>query len=490
MKKATLKQAILLLLFVLTLLFANVASNFSQPGNVDAMALQEEETPQPSRRPLISIEGYDTGGTVLYGGSKFDLTLYVHNNGKEFANNIVISFEGGEILPLETGGVISHYEIDPKETVAFTHKFMIGTSLTWSGYGIIKATINYTDPYGAAYVDVFTLTIDIAYPNYTAPTATPTPGPQMNAQLIINNYQVDVDPLQPGSVFKLNLDVVNLGKVDAKAVSVVYGGGVTPGDGSGTPTAGGMPGSAGDLAHFAPLGSSNIVFLGDVNQETTISTSQDFIVNVNTEPGAYTLKISFVYTDAKNNRIVDDQVITLLVYTPPQLEVNFYRDPGMLTAGMENMLPLQVINLGRKTAVLGNMRVSGENADLFNNVSLVGALEPGGYYSLDTSYIPYAEGTQVIQVEINYTDDFNQPQTYIQELSVEVMPAMEFEPTPEGGMSPEMPIEEPQELTFWGKIGRFFKALFGLGGESNSTANPGENMLPVEEVPAKGLKGF
>ena len=95
MKKATLKQAILLLLFVLTLLFANVASNFSQPGNVDAMALQEEETPQPSRRPLISIEGYDTGGTVLYGGSKFDLTLYVHNNGKEFANNIVISFEGG-----------------------------------------------------------------------------------------------------------------------------------------------------------------------------------------------------------------------------------------------------------------------------------------------------------------------------------------------------------------------------------------------------------
>lgn len=488
MKTSTKKPILLALLLIITLLLTSLSGALDQNRHVDAKAMAQEQTPQPSKRPLIALAGYDTGDKALYGGSEFTLTLFVKNNGKEFANNIVIIFDGGDILPLETGGVITHYEIDPNETVPLHQKFVIGNSLTWSGVGNIRTTINYTDPNGMAYSDTFNITINIAYPNYTAPTATPTPGPLSNAQLIINHYETDVDPLQPGSVFKLSLDVANLGMADAKGVSVVYGGGVAPGDGSGTPTSGGMSGGSGDLSHFAPLGSSNIVFIGDVAKQSTISTTQDFIVNVNTEPGAYTLKISFVYTDAKNNRIVDDQVITLLVFTPPQLEVSFYRDPGMLMAGMENMLPLQVVNLGKKTAVLGNMRVTSENADLFNNVSLVGSLEPGGYYSLDASIMPYMEGTQIIKVEINYTDDFNQARTYTQELSVEVMPAMVIEPTPEGGFPPDIPVEEPQELTFWGKIAKFFKALFGLGSGSDTPTN---QMPPMEEpVPDKGLKGF
>lgn len=490
MKTAKKIPTVLILFLTISMLFSGFAREFVRVDNVNASALEQAETPQVTRRPLIALAGYDTGGERLYGGSKFDLTLYVKNNGKEFANSIVVTFEGGEILPLETGGVITHYEIDPNETVAFTQKFMIGNSLAWSGVGIIKATVNYTDPYGVAYVDVFTITIDIAYPNYVPSTATPTPGPISNPQLIVTRYQTDVDPLQPGSLFRLNLEVVNLGKADAKAVSVVYGGGGTPSDGSGTPTPGGMSGSGGDFTRFAPLGSSNIVFLGDVLKESTISTAQDFIVNVNTEPGAYPFKISFVYTDEKNNRIVDDQVVTLLVFTPPQLEVSFYRDPGIFTAGMENMLPLQVVNLGRKTTVLGNMRVVADGADVFNNVSLVGALEPGGYYSLDASLVPYLEGALVIQIEINYTDDFNQPRTFTQKLPVEVISMIEFEPTPDASIPPEIPMEEPQELSFLGKIWQFLKALFGLGGGSNNPTNPMEEAPPSEVVPNKGLKGF
>lgn len=451
----------------------------------------QESTPTPIiKRPLISVSSYSTGETALYGGSEFELVVYVTNVGKDFANNIVINFDGGEIYPRETGGVISLYEIDPGETVPVRQKFLISPSLTWSGLGVIRASVSYTNPGGIGYTDTFTLSFNIAYPDYVAPTGTPTPGAPLRAQLVVNSYDTDVVPLRPGIIFTLSMKVINLGLADAKAVSVVYGGGVIESNGSGTPQSGGVSGSAGDLSHFAPLGSSNIVYLGDIAKQATINTNQDLIVNVNTEPGAYTFKVSFVYSDDKGVRLVDDQVITLLVYNPPQLEISFYRDPGFIMAGQENMIPLQVINLGRKTAVLGNMRMTAENADVFNNISLVGSLEPGGYYTLDASLIPWNEGPLDIKVFINYTDDFNQLRTYEQILSVEIQPAPVFETPPvEGEGSWEQP-EIPQETSFWSKIWRFIKGLLGLGsGSEASPPKPVEEPMP-DMMPNNGNKGF
>jgi len=81
------------------------------------------------------------------------------------------------------------------------------------------------------------------------------------------------------------------------------------------------------------------------------------IVNATANPGAYPMKISFVYTGPDNIAYTDDQVITLLVFSVPQVEVSFYRDAGQFFVGQPNQLPLQVVNLGRKQAVLGSMRV-------------------------------------------------------------------------------------------------------------------------------------
>ena len=51
---------------------------------------------------------------------------------------------------------------------------------------------------------------------------------------------------------------------------------------------------------------------------------------------------------------------------------------------------------------------------LFNDVLLVGALEPGGYYTLDTEITPMQEGPLELVITINYTDDFNQPRLVTQ----------------------------------------------------------------------------
>jgi len=119
-----------------------------------------------------------------------------------------------------------------------------------------------------------------------------------------------------------------------------------------------------------------------------------------------------------------------------------------------------------------------------NNSVLVGTLDPGGYFTLDPMFIPFQEGTVTINLEIRYTDDFNQLRTYNSQLQVEVMPEIPMpEPYPlldengnpvldENGnpimidpMNPEPfpptgPVEEPG---FFAKIWNAIKGFFGFG---------------------------
>ena len=443
------------------------------------------KTPAPTAipgRPLVTIASYSTGDKTLFAGNEMNLQVVLGNNGKVSAENIIVTFDGADFYPRESGGVRTTGTLPPGDTNTITQKFLIGDALAWANVASIKATVNYTDPLGTPYSENFTLSIVIAEPSSSGYAATATPNIPQRPQLVVTGYSTDIDPLQPGSIFELKLDVKNLGMADARGVTAVIGGGGVANDEMGTPQPGGISGGGSDLTTFAPLGSSNLIFVGDINKGLTAMVTQKLVVNVTAQPGAYPLKLSFVYNDAKGNRLVDDQIITLLVYSLPQVEVSFYRDAGIFTAEMENILPLQVTNLGKKTYVLGNMKVSAENADLFNNVLLIGALDPGGYYTLDASLMPYQEGPLELKVVINYTDDFNQPRFIEQVIPIEIQPAMEIPPdVGEGGTPDGEGVVEPAPETFWQKIGRFFKGLFGL---DSGIQQPLEQ-YPVEEIPSE-----
>jgi hypothetical protein len=443
----------------------------------------EVATPSVPGRPLISVSTYNTGSAKLYAGSEFTLQVTLRNDGQAQANNVVVVFEGADFFPRETGGVRTAGSIGAGNSVTVSQKFLIGDALAWANIAPIRATVSYSDAAGVAYTESFTLSVVIAEPASSGTSATATPNIPLRPQLVVIGYLTDGDPLHPGSIFTLTLDVKNLGTSDAKAVSVVVGGGVSGGDDMGTPQAGGISGGQSDLSTFAPMGSSNVVFMGDITKDAMVSVSQQLVVSVTAAPGAYTLKLSFVYSDAKGNRLIDDQVITLLVYSLPMVEVSFYRDPGMFTAGMDNMLPLQIINLGKKTYVLGNLKVTADNADVYNNVLMVGALDPGGYFTLDASLFPYQEGPLELKILINYTDDFNQPRTIEQVILIEIQPAMDIPPDM-GGEGMNGGYVEPQPETFWQKVLRFFKGLFGLGSGVEEQPIYEESPIKEEFVPA------
>jgi len=495
------KAKILSISLLIALLFGLLASQAGRPVTAQSLnqteppivtesaapTATEEKTPPPASptRPIIVIESYSVSGGSVAPGQRFDLTLRVKNSGQNFARNIILAFSSSEFLPVDTGGVRAINEMDPDETLPVTQPFIASSSLAGAKYGSITVNVSYTDLGGTAqYTEAFNITINLSQPSYGGPARpTPTPTAISRPQLVVGKYESDVTPLQPGTMFTLDLAVTNLGNADARSVTMVLGGGST--DANGTPGAGGVSGGSSDLSIFAPLGSSNLVYLGELKAGESIETSVPLVVNVTASPAAYAFKISFIYDDAKGVRQSNDQIITLLVYQLPSVEISTYRDAGVFMTGNMNVLPLQVTNVGKKTATLGNMRVTSDNADLSNNVTTLGVLEPGFPFTQDVNVMPYQAGTLQLEITINYTDDFNQPRTIVQTMSIEVMemPTPEVIPPDGEGMIPPDGGMTGNE-TFWQKVVRFFKGLLGLDSSPNQPSTPIEE-FPVEPMPSE-----
>lgn len=468
-------------------------------------------TPQPTAfvRPVIVVQSYGASSAQITPGSNLDFEMTLANAGQAVASNVIATFVSGDFTPRATGGVRAIGNLAQGQSSRFWQPLAAGSGLTSGGIATLEVRVTYTDLLGTAYEETFALTFPVVRTaSGVAPTETPTPtatatatsAPRLRPQLLISAYEADVDPLTPGSRFRLSMDILNQGNADARRVTLIVGGGVEevvpPAEGTPQP-GGGVSGAGGEFGNFAPVGSSNVKFLGDLAQDETLVAHVDLIVNASTDPGAYPVVVSFVYTDAEGGSFVDEQVVTLLVYKSPQVEINFYMEPPPFFVGQPGPLPLQLVNVGSSSTIFGNMGVTAPGAQLTNNNIFVGALEPGGFFPLDASLLPEQPGPLELTVRVSYTDDFNQAQVITRTLSVEVMemeaPPFEEEPPidpgtggPAGPMDPGMG-EGGSNETWRQKAWRFILGLIGLS--SGPRSDPG-GMPPGGFPPPGGDPGM
>ncbi len=454
--------------------------------------------PVPFSRPQFVVRSSKIVGDVKT-GANVTLKVVIENAGLSTAYSTQAVFTSADLVSTKTGGVAAVGTVAYDDEVGVSQTFYVTSLITGMGIIVVDMTLTYYDETGTSYSDKFTLSVPVSGAAVSggpaAPTATPTG--VKSSQLVITGYSASVDTLQPGQQFALNLTVQNVGNDKAQRITMIVGGG-SSGSGSLTPQPGGVSGGTGDFANFAPVGASNVQSLGDLPIGGTIQVTQNLIVNVSTNPGAYPIRISFSYLNDRNEVINDEQVITLLVYSLPNVDVSFYRTPDPFFVGQPGMLPIQVVNLGKRLSVLGNIRIETENGSIENGTSLVGSLDAGGYYTLDATLFPNQSGALTLDVTIDYLDDFNQPRTLTRTIEVEVGeefidPSMD--PTLNGGGGGEFvdggfpPVV--QEETTWQKIWRFILGLFGLDSSGPSTTGPVEvpadgETIPVQPIPGKG----
>jgi len=442
-------------------------------------------TPLPYARPQIVIDAYSLSVDTIRYGQDFNLHMSLDNAGGSTAYGIQVTFTSSDLVMLKNGGVIGAGDLG----VVGKAKFSQGMTAAAELYGVNSVTVemdvSYSDDKGTTYSDKFPLVFPVAaiYSGGSASAATATPTGLHRPQLVVMGTQTDVDPLQPGVQFTLSMSVQNVGNVAAKGVTMIIGGGSASGSGSGTPQAGVSAGS-GEFTNFAPVGSSNIQSLGDLKPGGSLTATQRLVVNVSTNPGAYPMIVTFSYLDDQGNPVNDAQVITLLVYNLPVVDVNFYQPVGTLVAGQPNALPLQVVSLGKRTVVLGKMTVESSGGSVVNGEGLVGSLDPGGYFTLDAMLTPNGPGPIDLTVTIEYTDDFNQARTISQTLTLDVTD-IAMEPTPDMSISGGGKNVSTAPESFWHKAWRFILGLFGLDSGAPSAAPTVEQPTVIPIIPIK-----
>ncbi len=481
---------------------ANALTVTAPPAATHTPAPTNTPAPTAFVRPLLVVHSYGASSAAIIPGENLAFEMTLHNAGQALATNIVATFANGDFTPRETGGVRAIDPLWPGHQHRFFQPLAASRDLSGQSLATLEVNVTYTDPYGTAYSEKFALTFPVARPQASGPgaTATPTPtatptatpAPRLRAQLLITDYGSDIAPLQPGSQFNLRLTVQNQGSQRAKDVTMILGGGsLTGGNPGGTPDpGGGLSGGGGDFGNFAPVGSSNVLAMGNMAVGASLTVEKALIVNASAKSGAYPVKITFVYTDDEGHTYADDQVITLLVYQLPKLELAFYAEPPPFFAGEMAPLPLQVTNIGRSMVTLGNFRVTAVGGQLINNSIFVGSLEAGGYFPLDALLMPQQPGPLELIVSVDYTDDFNQSQTISQTIAIEVMES--FMPEPGEGEWEEPggfePFPTPAE-SLTQKLWRFIKGLLGLS--SGLATPPGGNFdfMPMPDMPMPGPVG-
>jgi len=470
----------------LTVTMSGGTVNISTPVSFTVTAPTPTNTPTatptaaPFARPQLRVSFSGTSGKDgIVSNKPFKFTVNFENAGSLPAYNTQATFTSTDLVPLDTGGVAVLGSVSAGSSVSVDQRFVSNGSLSGKSIITIDVTLSYNDEKGNAYSDKFTLSASVSGGGggsgvyYTA-----TPTGVRSGQLIITSYGTDVDPLEPGSRFNLVMTVQNMGNEKAPRVTMIVGGG-SSGSSDGTPQPGGVSGGNGEFTNFAPVGTSNIQSLGDLPAGGMVQAKQDLIVNVSTEPGAYPIKVTFSYLNAKGEVVNDEQVITLLVYSLPNLDISFYRPLDPFFVDQPGALPIQVVNLGKRTAVLGTITVTTDNGTVDGGTSLVGSLDKGGYYTLDATLTPLKTGPAKINFVIEYTDDFNQKRTVEKTIDVNVEEGF-IEPTPDpnvpldtGGMTPLT------EETFLQKTWRFILGLLGLD-SAPSTSSPDMQSPPTD----------
>lgn len=448
--------------------------------------------PLPFVRPQFVVRSSRVVGTVQK-GKDINLKVVLENAGNATAYSSQAVFVSTDLVPTKNGGVAVLGVVNADDEIDAGQTFYVNTQITGQAILVVDLTVTYYDDKGTSYSDKFTLSIPVSGGGGSSGVAVPTSTPTgvKSSQLVITSYQASVDPLQPGEQFTLAMTVQNVGNVRAQRVTMIVGGG-SSGTSGGTPQPGGVSGGNGEFSNFAPVGASNVQSLGDLSAGGSIQASQNLIVNVSTNPGAYPMKVTFSYLNDKAEVINDEQVITLLVYSLPNVNVSFYRPPDPFFVGQPGALPIQVVNLGKRLAVLGNMKITAGNGTIENGTSLVGSLDAGGYFTLDSLLTPEQSGTLTLTIVIDYTDDFNQPRTLTRTLEIEVMEGVTEEPggpSIDGGAGPVV-----SEESTWQKIWRFILGLFGLDSSAPTNSNPGggggepplEQPVPAQPGTGKG----
>jgi hypothetical protein len=378
-------------------------------------------------RPQLVIESAQTEPAVLGPGDAFSLTLRVANRGSRTATQVVAGVASADVaVPADGSNVVVVDRIGIDQVMTATLPLVLG-EVAQAGRLNLEIALDCADYSGGSYSTRQNVGLDVS----TALADRP--------QLIIESYHTTPEPLAPGDTFTLTMVVSNVGGGEAQRLTLTLGG----------------EGESG-MGPFAPLHSSNVRFVQQLDAGDTVEVTQQLVVDGGADAGAYSLPVALAFDDVRGTRHTDSQLISLLVRRRPHFKIGFYRPVGSHLVDVPFDLPVEVTNIGRALVNVSTLEVTSEQLEISEGSLYLGPLDGGTSGSLEPMAVARQGGTAEVVVSVHYLDDFEQPQVVTETLTVEIEEPLDA--APEAEQSPE-----EQEEGFWGKVLRFIKGMLGLG---------------------------
>lgn len=384
-----------------------------------------------SGRPQVIVQRSASQPDDLAPGEAYSLTLVLKNQGPASATGVVLSVpSGGASLPVERASTVSIDRIGAGAVVTTVLPLRLADSAA-VGRQAQAVRVEYGDYTGGRYTADFNVTLSVSADLSTRP------------QVIVQAYHTAPAILSPGNVFTLAMTLSNVGGGAAQRLMVTIGGTASATSASG-------------LGPFAPLESSNVVFLGRLDSGQTKELAQPFIVDGQAKAGVYQLPVTLEYDDPRGPRRTDTQVISLLVIRAPLLRIGLLEPITQVLVGQPLDLSVEIINIGQSGANVNRVELASDSMDIVQGASTyVGPMDSGTTQSLQANVVARRAGPAAITVTVNYVDDLNRPQQITHALPFDVREIPKApEPTP------------PPEASSGGVLdwlGRLLRGLFGLG---------------------------
>jgi hypothetical protein len=413
---------------------------------------------EANRIVQLLIAQYRVEPTPAVPGQPVLVTLSLRNAGNRTAAGVSVRVagEGGLLIPSAGGDTVIVGDIEANVVADVTFQMIVRGDARRGPQ---------PQPLTIAYVlNGEEKTINTTIGIEIAASAAPQP------VILLDSFDTGEAVLTPGMRFTLSFVLRNVGNIDAGEMLVTFGSldvsNPPPSDPNPTPGAGGNPDSSSNTtpsSSFAPVGSGNTIFAGALTAGTTMTLTQDFVVNVNVNSGIQVLPISVRYRTSDGAIGQTTLPASLIVVVPPRLQVDLADPlPPTVNVGEPLSVTLQINNIGRDLEVIQRAELVAENGEVLDGASTaIGVIRADDDASVNATVNATAEGTLAFTFRLHYLDDLNAPRTLDYRFTVD---AVQPPPLPEPEFPPEPIIVPTPPPPPDNTLGELLLGLLGLGG--------------------------
>ena len=242
--------------------------------------------------------------------------------------------------------------------------------------------------------------------------------------VIINKYQLSADQVMAGSRMTLSLLVENTNTRPVKNLKISMGVIRVEDDRVGGTV-------------FSPVNSSNTFFIEEIPGKSILQRDIDLFVDGNAAAKTYIVPLTIVYEDEKGKPLTVEELINIPVVQSSMLEVLSVEVPQEVFAGDMVNITSEFVNVGKVSLTNFRVNIEGEFPK-DNALYYVGNLDIGMSDFYQGRIIPQQEGTLEGILVFTYMDSSNEEVRLERPFTINVMPAVPFEPGPEfpGGEKP------------------------------------------------------